>query len=154
MKAVIETEIVPIDRWTDITESVPSTMYSVLDSVFVRSVEACDWIIGEFESLRADEGGNRSNVNEIRDQTDAPRTEQGSDPANPQGPPGVTPVNSIPQPDHITLKAAQKLTALSKGYLSKLCSEGTLRTNGIKGRGLRISAASLAEFMDSREEVK
>jgi hypothetical protein len=51
----------------------------------------------------------------------------------------------------ITLVAAVSLTALSKGYLSKLCNNGTLRTNGIKGPGRRIDAASLAEFMRLRD---
>jgi excisionase family DNA binding protein len=55
---------------------------------------------------------------------------------------------------YITFAQAASLTALSKGYLSKLCSEGTLATNGVKGRGRRIDAASLAEFMALRERPK
>jgi hypothetical protein len=56
------------------------------------------------------------------------------------------------EPGFITLKAACKWTALSKGYLSKLCSNGVIVTNGIKGKGMRMSAASVAEFMLSRDE--
>jgi hypothetical protein len=74
--------------------------------------------------------------------------------------PERTPTDSPPALDtrhrdddrFIDMKAARKLTALSMGYLSKLCSQGTIRTNGIKGRGLRIDVVSLAEFMKLRDE--
>jgi hypothetical protein len=54
----------------------------------------------------------------------------------------------------ITIKAACKLTGLSKGYISKLCSKDLITNNGVNGRGRRLSAASLAEFLESRETEK
>jgi hypothetical protein len=53
----------------------------------------------------------------------------------------------------ITIKDAAALTALSRSYLSKLCDRGVIETNGIKNRGRRIDAGSLAEFMRLRNEV-
>jgi hypothetical protein len=62
------------------------------------------------------------------------------------------PQNAAKDPRFITLGEAVSYTALSKGYLSKLCDGGTLQTNGIKGRGRRIDSASLAVFMRARRD--
>ena len=65
----------------------------------------------------------------------------------------TTPPQAI-DADHITITEACELTALSKGYVSKLCTDGTIKTNGLNGRGRRLSAASVAKFMKSRKNKK
>lgn len=66
-------------------------------------------------------------------------------------PPSKSSTSDAVENDFITQNAACRMTALSKGYISKLCSGGEIRTNGIQGRGLRLSAASLARFMESKD---
>jgi hypothetical protein len=83
----------------------------------------------------------------------ASRTQAGVEPTHLTiEPPTVVASPSQPvEADFASIKAACRFTALSKSYVSKLCSRGVITTNGVTGRGRRLSMASLAEFLASRD---
>ena len=147
--------------------------YSIINNLFLRSAVALQGII----ELLGSDGGDVATASTVtgkgavvRDNDTAPMQQVTSSADGEQGmrtQSGALPMQVSPQerwrggrpsdtdPTNesrlITLKQARKLTALSKGYLSKLCNEGRIQTNGIKGRGRRIDPASLAIFMEARK---
>jgi hypothetical protein len=52
----------------------------------------------------------------------------------------------------VTVTEAAKITALSKGQISKLCNGGVIPTNGKRGRERRIHAAGLMRWWNHRDK--
>ncbi len=183
MTAVTETECIPIDRWTDIKEPVPSTLYSVLDSVFVRSVEACDWIIGELERdasaiLTPAPKLGRMAESSVTTESSAKSTDLPGEPSNPTEAlpqkPGEATAKSEPIPklsraeeievlrhylktdSNPTIRGARKKLGRSQDYISKLPPwlEHMARKNR-KNASQSVSAINLHDGMlDAREASK